>query len=84
MTQREREQTEQGQTPNELDEAFERLIEAVRHFLIKLRERSTDMAAQAALTLALSLTRRHESEIAAIKRRLDALEHHALQDHSRG
>lgn len=65
---------------DDLSEAFDQLVAAFRHFIIKLIERHTSMAA----TAALSLTRRHESEIAAIKRRLEALEHHALQDHDRG
>lgn len=76
MTEHELErQAEAIQKQDDLSKAFDQLVAAFQHFIIKLIERHTSMAA----TAALSLTKRHEERILQLEQRLDALE-----DHNRG
>lgn len=58
------------QQTDDLGEAFDRLVEAVRFFLIRLIERHTAMAASAAI----ALFRQPEERIAKLEQRVEALE----------
>jgi len=85
--------TQREPVADELTESFDQLTADARHFLVKLIERSTSMAAHATLAVArpqAAAIERHTSEIVDLKQqiselmqRLEALEQHvhARQNH---